>query len=194
MRDVFQNIKPSLAEGDERSFRTLFDALFPRLCQFAYSLVHTQDAAKDIVDEVFIRFWNNRAHIPQIDNLMVYLYKATKNAGLNYLSRSAFRNMHEPFDGIEIVLKDEQDPESLLMNRELQGLIHEAIASLPPRCKMIFKLVREDGLKYKEVAEVLNLSIKTVDAQMVIAVSQIRRKLNDHLPVRFRPAIKKNNN
>lgn len=192
MRDVFQNIKPSLAEGDEKSFRILFDALFPRLSQFAYSVVKSQEVAKDIVDEVFIRFWNNRATIPQIDNLLVYLYKATKNAGLNYLSRTAFRNMHEAFDEIEIELKDERDPESLLMNKELQALIWEAVASLPPRCKMIFKLVREDGLKYKEVAEVLNLSVKTVDAQMVIAVTQIRKKLQSHLPVRYRGEVKKN--
>lgn len=181
MRDAFQHMKISLSEGEEKAFRMLFDALFPKLSQFAFSLVKSKDIAKDIVDEIFIRFWNNRANIPQIDNILIYLYKATKNASLNYLSRSAFRNMHEPFDEIEIELKDDQDPESLMITREMHRLIREAIDALPPRCKMVFKLVREDGLKYKEVAEVLNISVKTVDAQMVIAVGQIKQKMQLHL-------------
>lgn len=184
MRDMFQDMKISLSEGEEKAFRKLFDALFPKLSQFAFSLVKSHDVAKEIVDEIFIRLWNNRANIPQIDNILIYLYKATKNAALNHLSRSAFKNMHEPFDEIEIELKDEQDPESLMITREMHHLIRKAIDALPPRCKMVFKLVREDGLKYKEVAEVLNISVKTVDAQMVIAVGQIKQKMQVHLNFR----------
>lgn len=175
--DEYQQLKILVAKGDEAAFRKIFDLLFTNLTQFAFSLVKSKDIATELVDEIFIRLWNKRENILSIENIRIYLYKATKNSSLNYLSRQANRNLYEPFDDINIQLKEEQNPESLMINNEMLNKIRQAVEALPPRCKIIFKLIREDGLKYKEVAEVLNISVKTVDAQMVIAVSQIKEKL-----------------
>jgi len=177
MRDSFKHLRAGLSEGNEEAFRSLFLALYPDLCQFSFSLLKSMDIATEIVDDVFVRLWKSKDAISEIENIRVYLYKATKNASLNHLSRIAQRNIYEQYDDLEIVLTDDSNPENLLITNEILFKIREAVESLPPRCKMIFKLVREDGLKYKNVAEILNISVKTVDAQMVIAVSQLRKRL-----------------
>ncbi|MBL7741906.1 MAG: RNA polymerase sigma-70 factor [Chitinophagaceae bacterium] len=180
-----------VSQGDEGAFREIFDLYFTCLSQFAFSLVKSKEAATDVVDEVFIRLWNNRSNITAIQNLKVYLYQAVKNSSLNYLSRRAHLHIYEPFDDISIQLKDDHNPERLMITTEILQRIRESVDTLPPRCKMIFKLVREDGLSYKEVAEVLNLSVKTVDAQMVIAVGRIREMVKGHLDMSPRKAPQK---
>ncbi len=179
--DKLFSLQPLVAQGDQGAFRQLFHLLYSNLTRFASSLIQSEDVAAEIVDEVFVRIWNNRESIPSITNLRVYLYRAVKNESLNYLSRKAQLHIYEPFDDINIQLRDESDPERLLMTKELLSKIRAAVDALPARCKLIFKLVREDGLRYKEVAEILNLSIKTVDAQMVIAISRIRETMKDEL-------------
>src|SRR5215207_4306978 len=167
---ALQCIKDKIALGDQNAFRELFNFFSKKLTHFAISIVKSNDAAREIVDEVFIRIWRNKENITGIQHLKVYLYTATKNTSLNYLSSRARQNITEPFDFFSVELCDEQSPEKKLITAELLKKINGAIELLPPRCKMVFKLVREDGLSYKEVAEVLNISTKTVDAQMVIAV------------------------
>ncbi len=170
-----------IARGDQAAFRQLFHLLFQKLSRFAQSLIKTDDVAAEIVDEVFVRVWNNRDSIMSISNLRVYLYRAVKNEALNFLSRKAHLHIYEPFDDINIQLRDELNPERLMITQELLNKIRAAVDQLPPRCKLIFKLVREDGLRYREVAEILNLSVKTVDAQMVIAVSRIRETMKEDI-------------
>ena len=174
---LLQGLKERIAESDQRAFRILFDNFSPRLTEFAFSMLKTNDSATEIVDEVFVRIWQHRQQIVSIQNLKVYLYTATKNSALNYISKKAKEQVIEPFDFINIQLKDNESPEQQMITSELFKKIRLAVDELPPRCKMIFKLVREDGLKYKEVAEILNLSVNTVDAQMVIAVKRISEKL-----------------
>jgi RNA polymerase sigma-70 factor (ECF subfamily) len=184
-------LKEKIAAGDQKAFRELFMAHCARLTQFAFAIVKTQDAAREIVDEVFIKIWRNKNTIENIQNLTVYLYTATKNTSLNYLSMNARKNITEPFDNLSIQMTDDQSPEKKLIYSEILNKINQAIDNLPPRCKMVFKLVREDGLSYKEVAEILNISPKTVDAQMVIAVKQVGEKLKGDLEIFPSKKIKK---
>ena len=172
-----QCMQEKIALGDQHAFRELFNFFAKKLTQFALSIVKSNDAAREIVDEVFIRIWRNRQSITGIQNLRVYLYTATKNTALNYLSTRARENVTEPFDFFSVQLSDDQSPEKKMITTELLKKIHAAIDGLPPRCKMVFKLVREDGLSYREVGQILNISVKTVDAQMVIAVRQISEKV-----------------
>jgi len=175
---ALERIRENIALGDQLAFRQLFNDFSGKLIQFSFAIVKSSDAAREIVDEVFIRIWRNRSSINKVRNLRVYLYTATKNTSLNYLSARARENIAEPFDFFSVELKDnEPSPEKRLVNGELLRKINAAIDALPPRCRMVFKLVREDGLSYKEVAEVLNISPKTVDAQMVIAVRQVSEKV-----------------
>jgi RNA polymerase sigma-70 factor (family 1) len=183
-------LKQKIAAGDQKAFRELFMAYCGRLTQFAFSLVKSQEAAREIVDEVFIRIWRNKTTIQNIQNLTVYLYTATKNTALNYLSLHAKKNITQSFDNLPVQMIDEQSPEKKMINAEILTKITQAIEELPPRCKMVFKLVREDGLSYKEVGAILNISPKTVDAQMVIAVKQVSEKVRADLEF-FSKKIKK---
>jgi RNA polymerase sigma-70 factor (ECF subfamily) len=185
-------LKEKIASGDQKAFRELFMAYCARLTQFAFSIVKSRDAAREIVDEVFIKLWRNKVTIGNIRNLKVYLYTATKNTALNYLSVNARNNITQSFDLLSVQLIDEQSPERKLINSEILNKINAAIENLPPRCKMVFKLVREDGLSYKEVGEILNISPKTVDAQMVIAVKQVSEKVKSELDLLPVKKIKKN--
>jgi RNA polymerase sigma-70 factor (ECF subfamily) len=188
-----QELQERIAAGDQRAFRRLFDLFAPRLIEFTYAMVKTKDAALEVADHVFISIWQNRRDVPQIKNLKVYLYTATKNAALNYISRKAREQVTEPFDFINVQLRDEINPEQQMITAEIFNKITAAINELPPRCKMIFKLVREDGLKYREVAEILNLSVNTVDAQMVIAVKRISERIKADFEISSRKnSLKKN--
>jgi len=180
-----------IAESNENAFRQLFNTHVKKLNCFAFSIVKSKEISQEIVDEAFIRLWKNRENAADIKNIKVYLYTAVKNAALNYISRKAFEQITEPFDGIDILINDEQAPDKRMITMELFNKIHEAVNSLPPRCKMIFKLVREDGLKYKEVAHILNISPSTVDAQMVIAAKYIKKKIASHITVTTKPSSKK---
>lgn len=163
-----------IASGDEGAFRQVYVFYYRRLYRFAYALVKTREPAEEIVEDVFVRIWQQRETIGSIHNLRVYLYTAIKNSALNYLSQKARQSITEPFDHIHISIGSPGDtPEQLLITAEIQQKIQAAVEALPPRCKMIFKLVREDGLKYKEIAGILNISVNTIDAQMAIAIKKI---------------------
>ncbi len=186
------SLKEKIADGDQNSFRQLFHLYAKKLTQFAFAIVKSNDAAREIVDEVFIKIWRNKSSITTIQNLTIYLYTAIKNTSLNYLSARARENMVESFDFFSVQLSDNNSPEKTLITSEILKKINTAIDELPPRCKMVFKLVREDGLSYKEVGAILKISPKTVDAQMMIAVKQISEKVKtdfDYFPNR---SIKKN--
>ncbi|MBS1601371.1 MAG: RNA polymerase sigma-70 factor [Bacteroidetes bacterium] len=163
-----------VSNGDQTAFRQLYAFFYKRLYHFALALVKTRESAEEIVEDVFVRIWQRRTDLSAIRNVRVYLYTATKNSALNYLSQKARQSITEPFDHIHVDLNDSAvTPEQILITAEIHQKIQKAVEALPPRCKMIFKLVREDGLRYKEIAEILNISINTIDAQMAIAVKRI---------------------
>ncbi len=159
--------------GDQTSFRQLYHQFYKKLLQFAFVLTRNKEVAEELVEDVFIKFWKNRKNAENIRNVKIYIYSATKNTCLNYLSSKAYENITQPFDAINIELANPLSPDQILIYRETYTKIKSAIETLPPRCKMIFKLIREDGLKYKEVSEILNLSVSTIEAQMTIAIRRI---------------------
>src|SRR5687767_11887454 len=109
---ALDEIKNKIASWDQVAFRQLFNQYAKKLIHFASSLVRSGDAAREIVDEVFIKIWKNKVGIGKIQNLKVYLYTATKNTALNYLSTRARENIIEPFDFFNVELADEsQSPE-----------------------------------------------------------------------------------
>jgi RNA polymerase sigma-70 factor (ECF subfamily) len=167
-------IQHKLSVSDENALAELYRYYYKKLVQFSKSIVRTNELAEEVVEDVFIKLWCNRVSIHEIQNLNVYLYIAVKNTSLNTLSQKARQLISAPFDFLNIEFENELGkPDDLLITAEMMQRMQRAIDALPPRCKMIFKLIREDGLKYKEVAEILNISVNTIDAQMAIAVKKI---------------------
>jgi RNA polymerase sigma-70 factor (family 1) len=171
-----------IAAGDQAVFRQVYGSFYKRLFQFALAIVKTRETAEEIVEDVFVRIWRQKTSVPSIRNLRVYLYMATKNTALNYLSKKARESITEPFDHIHIEMSGSGiTPEDILITAEMYRKLQEAVEALPPRCKMVFKLVREDGLRYKEIAEILNISVNTIDVHMAIAVKRIAAALRAEL-------------
>ncbi|MEO6636649.1 MAG: RNA polymerase sigma-70 factor [Ginsengibacter sp.] len=170
-------LQEKISNSDQVAFRQFFDLFASPLLHFAFVILKHRDVALEVVDDVFIKIWKQRERITEIENIRVYLYRAVKNSALNYLEKKANQLITEPFDFMNIDLQCAINPEDEMISDETMEQINKAVESLPPRCKMVFKLIREDGLKYREVAEILNISENTVDAQMVIAVKRISTKV-----------------
>jgi len=162
---------------DEGAFLHLYRYFKPRLEKFAFSICHSKEDAEEIVEDVFVRVWMKRKTLDHVQNLKLYLYVATRNFSLNYL-RVNQRNAHLVIDDLSVELQDiTPDPEQLMLNAALIAKINYVIGELPNRCKVIFKLVKEDGLKQREVAEILHLSPKTIENQLAIAIKRLAQAI-----------------
>lgn len=162
---------------DEHAFEDLYRHYFVRLYRFCFSIIHVKEPAEEIIHDVFMNLWKKRAALSEIDNLDVYLYVSVKNLSLNYLRDNHFLHTLDIEQHCSNYIQFRADPEALLVSAETVRAVLAVIDQLPPRCKLIFKLIREDGLKYKDVAELLGLSIKTVEAQLAIALKKIAATL-----------------
>ena len=173
LRPDLKDIQNRIAlQSDEQAYEELFRYFYPSLYQFALSFVKTGQLAEEVVSDVFIRIWQKRPALARIQDLKLYLFISTKNTALNYL-RQQKRDTLLP-DDYRVQLRSIYfDPEELLITAEMVNRIQQAINQLPPRCQLIFKLIKDDGLKYKQVAELLNLSLKTIENQMTLALRKI---------------------
>ncbi|MFT4094755.1 MAG: RNA polymerase sigma-70 factor [Niabella sp.] len=180
-------------EGSSASFAHLYALLFKRLYHFAFSIIRVPEVAVEVVEDVFLKLWMQRDQLAEIKNLPVYLYVAVKNRALNRLETKA-KELH--LSGLDHLVPDmasvENDPLTEMISSEMLKRVNHAIENLPPRCKMIFKLVREDGLRYKEVAAILNISVNTIDVQMAAAVKRICEEVGISKNTRSRFFMKKN--
>ena len=172
-----------VATGNESAFTQLYLHFGKKLILFSASLVRSREIAEELVEDVFVKLWANRRTITEIENITVYLYVAVKNQALNKLSQKAGELISAPFDHLDTNVSEMiADPYDMMITSEMMHRMHQVVEGLPPRCKMIFKLIREDGLKYKEVAEILNISVNTIDVQMAIAVKRICSALHIQKP------------
>ena len=158
---------------DESAFNELYRQQFGKLFQFAYSFLGDKEPAEEIVNDIFLKVWLNRKDMGQVLNIQVYLYVTVKNACLNYLRGTSSKQLKEVNIAEAYYFHLSVDPAQLLISKELQAGLLTAVDSLPPRCKLIFKMVKQDGLSCKEVAAILNLSDKTVFAQLAIALKKL---------------------
>lgn len=164
--------------SDQSAYENLFFHLYDPLVGCSYAILKNRETAEEVVADVFVKLWRERGRVSEILNLRVYLYVCVKNDSLKFLARTSRMkeiSWHDlPTDtqtGVSL------SPEEMLISNQTVRQIEAAIESLPPRCKEIFKMVKEDGLKYKEIAEMLNISVKTIDAQMAIATRKITESI-----------------
>lgn len=172
--DYIKRLLSAIAlKNDQVSYKELFILLHSRLKQFAYSLLKSSEEAEELVSDVFIRIWEKREQLVVIESPLLYFYTTTKNLALNRLNKQKRVQNQSPDEWLVQLNSIYFDPEQLMMTEEMVRQIRLAVNNLPPRCRLIFKLVKEDGLKYREVAELLHLSVKTIEAQMAIALRRL---------------------
>lgn len=155
------------------AYKKLFGLLFPSIKRFSYSLLKSPELAEEVASDVMITLWRKRDAITSVNNIKVYAFVIAKNLCLNVLKKNSGGRIIS-LDDISVNLRiDNTTPEWILINDELRRSLNSAIDELPTKCKIIFRLVKEDGLSYKEVSEILDISVKTVDAQLVIATRRL---------------------
>ncbi|HWK04952.1 MAG TPA: RNA polymerase sigma-70 factor [Puia sp.] len=159
--------------NDESSYRRLFDVYFPPLKRFARYFLKSQELAEEIASDTMMTLWEQRDKLMEIDNIRVWLFVIARNKCLNTLKYQQARPTLS-LDSIHVEISfPGKDPEQIFINSEMRKKMEKAVNALPQRCKLIFKLVKEEGLSYKEVADILHISSKTVDAQLVTALRKI---------------------
>ncbi len=170
-------------DNNDRAITLLYHHYYQRLYQFALSIVKTKMLAEEVVEDVFIKVWSNPAGFAQINNLSVYLFAAVRNQSLNYLQKEERHATHSlAKEQEELQVEQAISPVEYLVLSEMLQSLNVVVDGLPERCRIIFKLVREEGFKYREVAEILNISVNTVNNQMAIAISRICAALQIQRP------------
>lgn len=169
---------------DAVAYKELFLLYHQRLVNFSTSITHSKESSEEVVSDVFLKLWTNRAALTKVENFHLYVYIITKNLSINRLLKDKNRKAFSLDETVVEFTSLYYNPEQLMITAEMQKRIQHAVQALPPKCRLIFKLVKEDGLKYKEVAELLHLSSKTVENQMTIAL----RKIGESIRFNFSPA------
>jgi RNA polymerase sigma-70 factor (ECF subfamily) len=165
---------------DKKAFEALFRTFFPSLVLFAKKFVPDQDTAKEIVHTVFLNLWEKRQQVDTGSPLKSYLFTSVHNRCLNYIrDQKKFDRDEAHFQRLDST--EFSNGVDRLEEQELEQRICDALQALPEKCREIFMLNRFEGLKYAEIAQQLNISVKTVETQMSRALRILREKLIDYL-------------
>lgn len=175
-------VKPDLSglwtkictEDDITSFEALYHLLGTRLLRFSIYYVSSKEVAEEIVSEVFVKCWENRKVNLQVLNPETYLFVAIRNQSLKHLRKHQQIHLVEIEDQHEQLFVADNNPQIELERKELQLKLDQAIDTLPAQARMVFKLIKENGMKYKEVAEILEISPRTVQTQLFRAIAKLR--------------------
>lgn len=160
----------------EKGFKNLFQTYYASLCQLAWRFVQDEQVAEDMVQEVFVKLWEHRNQIEISVSIKAYLYKSVVNRALGEVNRIKPNKLSET---LEVEHSDQTD--ALIQQTELAAQLQQAIYTLPEQCRAAFILCKEENLSYKEAAEMLNISEKTVENQMGKALKLLREKLQNLL-------------
>ncbi len=169
-----KSLQQQIESGNQQAFSSLFRLLYPRLLSFAVQYVHVKETAEEITNDVFIKLWNRKEQLGEVNNISTYLFVSVKNLSLNYLKR--YSHLHVAVENNEgnANLINLDDPEQQLEWKEMSFQLTQAIDHLPDQCRTVFKLIKEDGFRYKEVAEILGISPRTVETQLFRAMKKLQ--------------------
>jgi RNA polymerase sigma-70 factor, ECF subfamily len=165
---------------DDDTFEKLFKDLYPVLCKFCIRFVRKAEIAEEIVQEQFINLWKKKDELNIHTSLKSYIYTAVKNRSIDYL-RSKFSKLVFVPEEFSHGLVENSDPQKLLEEKEISFIVTEAVNELPEKCYMVFSLSRFADLSNREIAEKLNISEKTVENQITIAIRKIKAHIKNHL-------------
>jgi RNA polymerase sigma-70 factor (ECF subfamily) len=172
----------TLRAGDITAFEMIFRTYYQPLCNYAYSFVQDRDEAEEIVQAAFLSVWEKRDNLSIHTGVKPYLYAMVRNAALNVIKHEKVKQQHATVE-IAVAEKSVESVTHTVMASELEDRIYKALNKLPEQCRLVFKLSRFEELKYSEIAEQLNISVKTVENQMGKALKIMREQLKDYLPL-----------
>ena len=175
-QEVRRYLRKMSEQDSQSAFREFYDMTYDRLFRIAYYYPHHEEWSQEIVLDVFMKLWEHRKQLLDVTNIEDYCFILVKNASLNYIEKEERRPtlsaevLQEPAD-------QDVSPEDTLISEELFARYVKALDRLPERCREVFILIREEKQTYAQVAEKLDISIKTVDAQLQKATSRLKEML-----------------
>ena len=171
-----------ITELDSGMIDKLFHQHYEGLSRYAFSILKEQGEAEDVVQQLFITLWEKRKELEISKDPRAYLYRSTYNRCLNEVKRIKRRGMQTDASK-EIGLRSSDDASERLVGKELEERIEKALQSLPTKCGDVFRLSRINELSYKEIAEKMDISTKTVENHMGKALRLMRDELKEYLPL-----------
>jgi len=177
-----QQVLSALRDNQESALEMLFRTYYTSLCRYAYTFLHDKDDAEEVVQQTFLGVWDKRQGITIQTSMKSYLYTMVRNSCLNVIKHERVKQVHE------VYAKTQGEPVSsppsdILMATELESKISESMKALPEQCRIVFQLSRFEQLSYAEIAEQLNISVKTVENQIGKALKIMRTQLKEYLPL-----------
>jgi len=174
-----QALISKLAAGDQLAMKEIFSHFFPIVYKRIFLVVRQKELSEDLAQEVFLKVWRKREQIKIKQTLEGYLATMAYHEALGYLRKKTPELHTVESESLEHTLQSDGHLE--IEGLELQDRLNQAINGLPPRCRGVFMLSRYEGKSYKEIGEVMNISVKTVENQMSKALSTLRLNLQDLL-------------
>lgn len=167
--------------GDGKAFKKLFLQFYDPLCQFSWQYTRSRHISEELVQEVFLNIWKSRETLDPQQNIKSYLYQSVRNKALNHLKHE---NLEKEYNHTIEWLSPSPATQrhSGEEHSEFVQAAQKAIEDLPDRARQIYKLSRKDGLTYREIATVLDISVKTVESQMSRALKILRKSLSQYVP------------
>jgi RNA polymerase sigma-70 factor (family 1) len=165
-----------LAEGDQMALTTIYQQFWQPLFISAYNIIKDKNACEDIIQEIFLQLWLKREGLQIKQSLKGYLFAATRYQVFRYIKKTPARQ--DLFDQLE-ERSAASSPDHTLLQKELAQQINKLVCDLPEKCQQIYRLSREEYLSHKEIAERLNVSTKTVENQLTIALRRMRHSLGE---------------
>lgn len=176
-QEVRRYLRQMKEENSEQAFHGFYNLCYDRLFRIAYYYVRHEEWAQEIVLDVFMRLWEQRAKLTEVLNIEDYCFILTKNASLNYLEKENRHSALSAYQLPETSGFQADSPEDTLISEELFARYVKALDRLPERCREVFIRIREEKQSYAQVAEELEISIKTVDAHMQKAINRLKEVL-----------------
>ena len=164
-----------IEQDDYMAFQLLFEKMYAPLCQFCIKFVRSPEVAEELVSDVFYSIWKNRSRLI-VSSPKAYLFASVRNKGFDHL-RKVKKMVHCDLDKATHLPADVANSQDLLVMQELNACAEQSIARLPKQCRLVYELSRDQGLKYKEIAVILRVSVKTVETQMGRALKHLRNSI-----------------
>lgn len=183
-----KDLTAKLSKDDPHAFGVLFSEYYSPLCLYAMRFTKDKASAEEIVHETFVKLWEHRENLDINESVAGYLYKSVQNNALNYLKKEQIKNKYSEAyaeqlrNAEEYFTVTQESGLSVVLAKELESKILEAVDSLPEQCKEIFKLSRFAGLKNQEIADKKKVTLNTVQKQISIALQKLRKSLDTYLP------------
>ena len=177
-----KNLLSSVSSDGRGAFERFYNLYYDQVFRFAYYCLGEKEACKEGVSDAFFSIWKSKARLKEIDNIDTYLYITVRNEALRHISRSNSVNKIQMDQLYSFEPEEEATPEGMLESQEMRELFNLAIDELPEKCRLIFLMIREEGLSTKEVAKILSIQESTVRVQMKIAVEKLIKRLKSDFP------------